>query len=131
MWTVEILVIIASTFLFAGFVKGLVGLGLPTVSLAILTATIGLKEAMVLMLLPSLLTNIWQASVGGSFQAVLRRLWPFIVMMFLGAWVGGGILVRSDQIIISGVLLIRPSAVAVVSPIMSIPPQYIPKLFPG
>lgn len=115
----EFLAIIGATFLLAGFVKGFVGFGLPTVALALLTVTIGLKEAMALMVIPAILTNIWQASVGGSFQAVLRRLWPFIVMMFLGAWVGGGILVRSDQIIISGVLgvlLLIYSAVSLITP---------------
>ena len=36
MWTPESLAIIAVTFLLAGSVKGVIGLGLPTVSLAIL-----------------------------------------------------------------------------------------------
>ena len=123
MLSVEFLAVIAATFLLAGFVKGFVGFGLPTVALALLTVTIGLKEAMALMVIPAILTNIWQATVGGAFQAIVRRLWPFIVMMFLGAWIGGGILVRSDQIIISGllgVLLLIYSGVSLITP--QIPP---------
>ncbi len=60
MWTPETLAVVATAFLLAGFVKGVVGLGLPTVALALLTATLGLREAVALMLVPSFATNLWQ-----------------------------------------------------------------------
>ena len=104
MFEIEFLVVVGLVFLVAGLVKGIVGFGLPTVSLALLTVTIGLKDAMALMVIPALLTNAWQAISGGAFVVSLRRLWPFIAMMFIGAWFGADILVRSDQIIVSGVL---------------------------
>ena len=119
MFDTEFLAIAGATFLLGGFVKGVVGFGFPTVSLALLTVTIGLKDAMALMVIPAILTNIWQAAVGGALQAIIRRLWPFIVMMFIGAWLGGGILVRSDQVLISGVLgvlLLIYSGVSLVTP---------------
>lgn len=65
----------------AGIVKGVVGLGLPTVTLALLTATVGLEAAVAIMLLPSLVTNLWQAAVGGAFRPVLVRLWPFLAVL--------------------------------------------------
>ena len=68
------ILIIAGTFLIAGTVKGVIGLGLPTVSLALLTVAIGLPEAMNLLLVPSLATNLWQAAVGGRAMTVLRRI---------------------------------------------------------
>ena len=53
--------VILTTFLLAGLVKGVIGLGLPTVSLAILTVALDLPSAMVLLLVPSfqyfLITN--------------------------------------------------------------------------
>ncbi|MGY8991815.1 MAG: hypothetical protein ACKVHL_09520 [Rhodospirillales bacterium] len=73
----DIIIIAVVAFVLGGFVKGVVGLGLPTISLAILTATVGLKEAMVLMLFPSFVTNVWQAVIGGQLIAILRRLWSF------------------------------------------------------
>ena len=51
-------------FCIAGFVKGMVGLGLPTVSLGLLSLFVDLPTAMALLVMPSLLTNIWQAIVG-------------------------------------------------------------------
>ena len=62
MWTIETVAVVALTFLVAGFVKGVVGLGLPTVALAALTATLGLHPAMALVLAPSLATNLFQAT---------------------------------------------------------------------
>jgi uncharacterized membrane protein YfcA len=71
--------VIAATFLFAGSVKGLTGLGLPAIVLGILTATIGIQPAKALILVPTLLTNVVQACVGGHGRALIRRTWPFLL----------------------------------------------------
>ena len=123
MLDLEFLFIVGATFLLAGFVKGFVGFGLPTVSLALLTVAIGLKEAMALLVIPAILTNLWQGATGGGFQMILRRLWPFIITLFAGAWLGGSILVRADQVLVSGVLgvlLLIYSGVSLLTP--QIPP---------
>lgn len=104
MWSPESLVIIAATFLLAGGVKGVVGLGLPTISLALLTAAFGLKEAMALMLIPSFVTNGWQGLVGGALAAILRRLWLMLAVACIGVWLGAGILAKSDALLLSGLL---------------------------
>lgn len=72
--------VIALTFLIAGTVKGVIGLGLPTVSLALLVVALDLPTAMALLLVPSFVTNLWQATVGGNGFAILRRIWFFLVM---------------------------------------------------
>ena len=90
LWHAETLLLIAAIFVLAGFVKGVVGLGLPTVSLGLLTATLGLKEAMALMLIPSFATNVWQGAVGGYFTAAMRRLWTLLVAVCVGTWAGAG-----------------------------------------
>jgi uncharacterized membrane protein YfcA len=96
MFDATTILIVAATFLLAGAVKGVIGLGLPTVSLALLTVALGLPEAMHLLLVPSLVTNIWQAAVGGHGAAVLRRIWPFLAMAGATVWLGAGALTRVD-----------------------------------
>ena len=76
MWTFEVVAIVCATFLFAGWVKGVVGLGLPTIALALLAATVGLKEAIALMLIPSMVTNLWQGLAGGAFLLFGSTLRP-------------------------------------------------------
>lgn len=96
--------IVAATFLVAGAVKGIIGLGLPTVSLALLTVAVGLPEAMNLLLVPSFVTNLWQAAVGGHAKAVLTRTWPFLATATATVWLGAGALTRVDLSLLSALL---------------------------
>ncbi|MEM7430198.1 MAG: sulfite exporter TauE/SafE family protein [Pseudomonadota bacterium] len=83
------LVIAAATFLLAGTVKGVIGLGLPTVCLGLLTVAADLTTAMALLLVPSFVTNLWQACVGGFGIALIKRLWPFFLAATLAVFIGG------------------------------------------
>ena len=103
------LLILGLTFFLAGSVKGVIGLGLPTVSLAILTIVFDLTTAMALLLLPSFLTNLWQALSGGKLGLLLRQLWPMFLTATITIWVGGLALTRVNLSWLSallGVLLI-------------------------
>lgn len=82
------LAIIAGTFLLAGSVKGVIGLGLPTVSLGLLAATLDLTTAMALLLIPSFVTNVWQAIVGGNGKTIFKRIWPFLCLATATIWFG-------------------------------------------
>ena len=98
------ILIVAATFLLAGVVKGVIGMGLPTVSLALLTVALGLPEAMILLIVPSLVTNIWQAGAGGHAKAALRRIWPFLLMAGGTVWLGAAALTRVDLAWLSALL---------------------------
>lgn len=104
MFDILTILIVAAAFLLAGAVKGVIGLGLPTVSLALLTVALGLPEAMALLIVPSLATNIWQAAVGGHGGAVLRRIWPFLLAAGATVWLGAGALTRVDLAFLSALL---------------------------
>lgn len=109
-----IILIIAVTFLMAGTVKGVIGLGLPTVSLALLAIVFDLPHAMALLLVPSFATNLWQALVGGNAWPVLKRLWLFLGMASVTVWIGATALTRVDTAWLSallGVLLVAYAAV--------------------
>ena len=102
-------ILIFGAFLIAGIVKGVIGLGLPTVSLALLTVAIDLPTAMALLLAPSFVTNLWQASTGGNARLILRRLWPFLLLATVSVCIGAGALTRVNPALLSaflGVLLV-------------------------
>ncbi|MBW8719207.1 MAG: sulfite exporter TauE/SafE family protein [Variovorax paradoxus] len=61
-------------FLLAGVVKGVIGLGLPTVSMALLALWMPPVRAAALLIAPSLVTNLWQTGPRASFWPVLRRI---------------------------------------------------------
>jgi uncharacterized membrane protein YfcA len=115
MFEPSILITIIATFLLAGAVKGVIGLGLPTVSLALLTVAIDLPSAMALLLVPSFVTNLWQASVGGRAREILLRLWPFLLMATVTVWLGAMALTRVNPNLLSallGALLVTYSLVS-------------------
>ena len=125
MWSVETVAVVALTFLGAGFVKGVVGLGLPTISLAALTAALGLQPAMALVLAPTFATNILQATSGGHGSAVVRRLWPYLAAAAVGIWLGVQIFVISDTALLSkllGVMIVVYSLLSLVRFRPSVPP---------
>src|SRR3982074_151786 len=82
-----------AVFLLAGAVKGLVGLGLPTITIALTSLVLPLPEAIALIALPTVVTNVWQAAVGGRSWVILPRQWPLIlplvVVLYLTMWLVG------------------------------------------
>jgi uncharacterized protein len=100
----ESLLVVAATFLLAGAVKGVTGLGLPSVSLAILTAALGLKAAMAILLVPSFVTNVWQALVGGHLLAILLRTWSMLLAICVATWLAAGVLAKANADAMTGLL---------------------------
>jgi uncharacterized protein len=82
-------------FLLAGFVKGVTGLGLPTVAIGLLSLTMRPAEAATLVVIPSLITNVWQMAQGPALRPIARRLWPMLLGIFLGTALFGGVLTGS------------------------------------
>lgn len=105
----SVILAVTGTFLLAGMVKGVIGLGLPTVSLALLTVAFDLPSAMALLLVPSFVTNLWQALAGAHTREVAVRIWPFLLMATVTVWVGAAALTRVDLALLTallGVLLV-------------------------
>ncbi len=80
----------------AGFVKGTIGLGLPTVSIGLLGLLMPPAQAAAILVMPSLITNIWQALVGGSFWELVQRLWPMLAGICVGTFIGAVLLPHDD-----------------------------------
>ena len=87
-----LLAIIAVTFTLAGFVKGVIGLGLPTIAMGLLGSVMPPAIAAALLVIPSVVTNIWQMAGGPGLGPLLRRLWPMLAGVCLGSWAGAGLL---------------------------------------
>jgi uncharacterized protein len=89
----EFAALVTGVLLLAGFVKGVVGLGLPTVSMGLLSLTLLPGQAAALLTVPNLVTNVWQLWDGPDFRALLKRLAPMLATICIGVWLGNGWLV--------------------------------------
>lgn len=87
-----ILLLTAAVFLLAGFVKGTIGMGLPTVAMGLLATRMAPAHALAIVIAPAIVTNIWQTFVGPYLRDILRRLWPLMIGTVLGVWSGAGLL---------------------------------------
>lgn len=87
-----ILITIAAVFLLAGFVKGTIGLGLPTVAMGLLATRMPPAHALAIVILPAIVTNIWQTFLGPYLRDILRRLWPLMIGTLLGIWAGSDLM---------------------------------------
>ncbi|MFF5867915.1 sulfite exporter TauE/SafE family protein [Pseudomonas sp. NPDC012596] len=81
-------VLVIITFVLAGAVKGVIGLGLPTIAMGLLGLAMPPAQAAALLIVPSTLTNLWQLAAGGHLLALLRRLGPMLAMIFIGTLLG-------------------------------------------
>ena len=99
-----------AVFLFAGTIKGLVGLGLPTIVIALTSLVLPLPEAIALIAFPTIFSNVWQAAVGGHFRAIVRRHWPLIVpltvALYLTMWQVGQRGPNWAFLVLGGVLIV-------------------------
>jgi uncharacterized protein len=78
------LLLVASTLLLAGTVKGLFGLGLPAISMGLLGLIMPPVQAAALLVVPTLVTNAWQLAGGPALRAVLTRFGNMVVPFFIG-----------------------------------------------
>jgi len=88
----SILAFVLAVFVLAGFTKGIIGLGLPTISMGLLAIVLSPVEAAALLILPSLVTNPWQMLDGPHLTTLLRRLWPLNLGVCVGTWLGASFL---------------------------------------
>jgi uncharacterized protein len=77
--TVFQMLVIAGAFIVAGIAKGALGMGLPPIAISLMSFAVPLEDALALMVLPTLFTNVWQAIYGEGFAVLMRRFWTMSV----------------------------------------------------
>lgn len=83
---------IALAFAAAGFVKGVVGMGLPTVAIAMLSLVMAPVTAVAILVIPSLVTNVWQLLAGPQLASLARRFALMLLLVCAGTFMGIGVL---------------------------------------
>ena len=117
----------ALCFLLAGTVKGVVGIGLPTTAIGLMTLWIDPRAAITLTLIPMTVSNAWQVFRMGEIKSAIRTYWLFAVVLFFG--VGITTLLSKDvpQHILTGILgliIIVFSLVNLVKDFPALPVRY-------
>ncbi len=98
------LMVSAAALLAGGLAKGMLGVGLPMIAVPLLSTFILVPDAVALVYLPVLVTNIWQAFQGGYFRIALGRFWPMLIFIVAGTWLGARMLVTIDPVVLAAIL---------------------------
>ncbi|HEY8383006.1 MAG TPA: sulfite exporter TauE/SafE family protein [Microvirga sp.] len=99
---------VLATFLLAGFVKGVIGLGLPTIAVGLLSMVMLPAQAAAILIVPSFVTNVWQVK-GAGLAVILRRLWTMMLGICVGTLATAGLLsgeANQSAVVALGVALV-------------------------
>ena len=122
------LIVLSALALFAGgTVKGLVGIGIPLVSLSLLSLFLPLADAVILLPVPIIVANIWQSFSKPHFVPALRRFWPLVLAMFIGTVAGAQVLTSLDAAslnLLVGVLVVLFSLSSFMNPELRLPARF-------
>lgn len=132
-FSIPSLVMVTATFFAAGLVKGVTGMGLPTVAMGVLGALISPLAAASLLIVPSFVTNVWQLLMGPSLGALVRRLWPMMVAVIVGTVLGSSLLAGKNSGVTTaalGVALVVYSIYTLFARQLRVSPRLEPRLSP-
>lgn len=76
----SLLILATCAFLFAGLVKGTVGIGFPTAAIGFLTLVLDPRYAISIVIIPMFFTNAIQMLKSGNLSASWRRYWPLVIV---------------------------------------------------
>ena len=107
--------LIAFALAMAGVVKGVIGIGLPIVTIVILSHFLDAHLVLAIVTLPILFTNLWQAVGSGSLLTPLKRFWPMILCLVLGIVFAAQLAAAVDTDVLYGLMGISVVVFAVTS----------------
>jgi len=81
-----------------------IGMGMPTISIALLSTAMGLPAALQIIVVPTIVTNVWQALIGDGFARLVRRFATLLAGTVVGVWAGYALLFRSSPKAMTAVL---------------------------
>ncbi len=126
--------LVAAAFFGAGVVKGILGLGMPIIVVAVLGPVLGLSATIGLLIVPGIVTNVRQALRGGSLARILRRQRSVLLTTVVGIWFGTGVLAVVDTDLLTtllGIVLSVYALYGLVLPPLPPPGRLEPLLAPG
>lgn len=111
----EEFLVVGTVFFFAAFVKGVTGLGFSTTALPFLVLSIGLKQTLPLLIIPSILSNLIVMKDAGHFRASCSQFWPLYIATVPGICIGLALLKWLDARTCAAVLGLTLVAYSIVA----------------
>ena len=114
-----IIAAVVCSLVVAGFLKGVIGVGMPIIALPLLSLSVDVKSAAMVLSMPLIFSNLPQALEGGKTWRCLVQLMPVILGMLPGLFLGVRVLLAVDADvakIIAGLALVGVGGVTLLAP---------------
>jgi uncharacterized protein len=92
-FSLPVLAWIAIVMLVGGFAHGMIGFGFPIIATPLLTLVLPMKQAILVLLVPTLVMTILNALRGGRFRESIGRYWYLPFLLVIGAFAGTRLLI--------------------------------------
>ena len=122
-----LLLVTTATFLIAGTIKGIAGIGMPTIALGLMTLVLAPRTAVAIILFPLIVSNAWQFWRAGDMWGAIKRYRWFIAVMMVTIFISATLsAAASDRVIyaVLGVVILLFVAVNVMSPPPPLPRRF-------
>lgn len=80
----SVFIIVIGIYILAGIVKGTIGIGLPTAGISLTAQITDARTAIALVIMPMLLTNVWQVWRTRKHTHLAANYWPLALTMSIG-----------------------------------------------
>jgi uncharacterized protein len=124
----SIMAAVVCSLILAGLLKGIIGVGMPIVTLPLLSLFINIKSAAMLLSMPLIFSNLPQALEGGKTGRCLMQLMPVMLGMIPGLFLGVRILLALDASvakIMAGLVLMGVGGLTLFAPKLQIQPRLV------
>lgn len=118
---------VAAVFLIAGVIKGTLGIGLPTVSVGIMSQFLPPHTAIAIVVFPIVVSNFWQVVRERAGIETVRRYWLLIVTLVVSLWLTTFFVVRtSPELLLAaiGVAIVTFAATSLFGKTPELPERY-------
>ena len=105
MITFELIIIVIALIL-GGFTKGLTGLGLPMVSIPIMANYIGTEKAVMILIIPTIVLNLWLAIINRNERYAIPELPAMLLFGVPGAILGATFLYLAPDKVLDTILAV-------------------------
>ena len=100
----DIIALIAVAFFLGSLVKGVAGIGLPLVAIAILTFGMDVRDATPMIVGPAFIANVFQIWEARRSRLPFSAIWPISLGLLVGTFLGAFIAVSVDPKTMVGVM---------------------------
>ena len=100
-----LIVAIVGFAFFAGCViKGVTGMGMPLVAIAIMSLALDVRDATPMIMMPALVANVYQVTETRHSSMPIKSLIPIIIGLLVGTYFGVSLAIATDPALMLGVL---------------------------